>query len=362
MDDGFEDDNMTQDEQYLFNAANINDIETVKRLVENGVDFSKGNDSTFRLAASKGHVEIVKLLSEEGAEIEANNNDALIQAARNGHIDVVKYLVRLGADVHAAQDSAMSFASFNGHVDICEYLYKFGGDYQLLCTAMWNKFHKQIEKRSDDIESIIKYVGNRSLVTMYGHRALKTSINLKKFQTIRFLLMNGGDINLIGRHWQHLFDETPPFKFEDKQKKWESGSNLNTNESTEAVIVPIDEYTDEECIAMYEVPEVDDLYLKCPHGHVLLYRVWMALTNRKNQCQYCTVELDVKTVYRQIVKPGDEPLLEPEEEPYLSEDEIVIKEIKDYFINSKFPDGIPGYSVLKTNTENSNIIPGIVIL
>lgn len=172
---------------------------------------------------------------------------------------------------------------------------------------------------------------------MYDNRIIQTAIRLKKYKTIRFLLINGADIDLIGKHWEYLFDESPPFIFDKINKKW-IAEEWKDNSTTDIKKI-INEHTEEECVALYEVPQVDDWYLKCPHGHVLLYRVWMVLVTRKDQCQYCTVPLDTQTIYPQISIFTPETEYVPDEPAKVEpiENELAIKDIKEYFLTNKFP-------------------------
>ncbi len=85
----------------LINAAENNQLEDVKRLIQSGkidVNATTSNGSTVLIiAAAKGHLEIVKFLCDHPDIIvnakKSNGRTALMYAARNNHLEVVKYLV-----------------------------------------------------------------------------------------------------------------------------------------------------------------------------------------------------------------------------------------------------------------------------
>lgn len=115
---------------HLTKAILANDLETVKRLINQGVELNFSYDTTpLALAASLGNLEIVQLLIEGGANINLQMEDegdtALMVASLYGHYEVVKRLVEAGADVNI-QDcygaKAVGMAANNAHEDIYNYL------------------------------------------------------------------------------------------------------------------------------------------------------------------------------------------------------------------------------------------------
>lgn len=67
-------------------------------------------------AADIGNLEILKKAVEQGANIHAKDDEALRNAAFYGHLEMVKYLVEHGADVHAENGWALRRASYYGHI------------------------------------------------------------------------------------------------------------------------------------------------------------------------------------------------------------------------------------------------------
>ncbi|HEY6943610.1 MAG TPA: FKBP-type peptidyl-prolyl cis-trans isomerase [Candidatus Acidoferrum sp.] len=97
----------------LYEAANKNQIETVRKLISQGADVNaKGKNGWPALvaAASDGHVDMVRLLLESGAEVDAkekqNGGTALFWAAFNGKPDVVKLLLDKKANPNLKSSNA----------------------------------------------------------------------------------------------------------------------------------------------------------------------------------------------------------------------------------------------------------------
>ena len=82
--------------QRFIKAAQNNQIDELKNLLEQGADIHADDDNALRFAACYGYLEIVKLLVAQGANIHADHDEALRIAAYNGHLEVVKFLVTQG--------------------------------------------------------------------------------------------------------------------------------------------------------------------------------------------------------------------------------------------------------------------------
>jgi len=93
-------------ERKLRLAANTNDLDRLRSLLESGIDPKSGDEflrTALHLAASKGYTEVVKLLLEYGADpnqIDSLGNTPLHLAVCTNHISVVTLLLRSGASVH----------------------------------------------------------------------------------------------------------------------------------------------------------------------------------------------------------------------------------------------------------------------
>src|ERR1035437_10371526 len=94
------------DSRQLFNAATTNDVETVKVLLNKGVNINAKdtNGATALIkAASRGYADMTRLLLDKGADINAKADEgipALMIAAVKGHADTVNLLLDKGADIN----------------------------------------------------------------------------------------------------------------------------------------------------------------------------------------------------------------------------------------------------------------------
>lgn len=59
-------------------AIENDDLETVKKLIENGYDIHTYNDFILRDSAEYGYLNVVQYLVEHGANIHAENDEAMV--------------------------------------------------------------------------------------------------------------------------------------------------------------------------------------------------------------------------------------------------------------------------------------------
>ena len=120
---------------YLIKACKDGDLDTVKKLIENGANVNAKNHYGWTAlieASMSGHLKIVQYLVEIGKDkkidIDAKDNDgstALIWASRDGHSETVKYLLEKGACINAKNDSgntALIEASYSGNLETVQYI------------------------------------------------------------------------------------------------------------------------------------------------------------------------------------------------------------------------------------------------
>lgn len=113
----------------LTKAIQSNDVETVKNLLQQGVELNPVWDfSPLADATRQGNLEIMKLLIKAGADVNLQMEEgdtALMDAALAGNLDAVKILVEAGADVNlknCSGEHALSMAAYNAHEEIFYYL------------------------------------------------------------------------------------------------------------------------------------------------------------------------------------------------------------------------------------------------
>lgn len=88
----------------LIEAAGIGDTDTVRALLDEGIDINARNEvfghTALIVAARLGYTDTVRVLLEKGADVNATDKygtTALHWAEKNGHKDIVKLLREAGA-------------------------------------------------------------------------------------------------------------------------------------------------------------------------------------------------------------------------------------------------------------------------
>jgi ankyrin repeat protein len=122
-------DDLTNLNEDLLEAAKEGDFDAAKTLLENGADANakdKQGRTALMKAANMGYTGIVRVLLDAGADVNAKNQDlttALMWAASEGHAAVVELLLDAGADVNAKADkgvtalmAAVAASSLDSHV------------------------------------------------------------------------------------------------------------------------------------------------------------------------------------------------------------------------------------------------------
>jgi ankyrin repeat protein len=117
-------------------ASSNDDIENVKKLIENGKDVNSYNingNTPLHEACINGHTNVIKFLISIGAKINAKNHYSrdtpLHKAVQNNHIDSVKILLEANAEVHnldVCRKSALYTAYYNKRIDIANLLLEKG--------------------------------------------------------------------------------------------------------------------------------------------------------------------------------------------------------------------------------------------
>lgn len=89
---------MSDDGDKLVNASGRGDLDTVRSLVDSGVDATTYGNLAVQLASGNGHLEVVKYLVSVGADVTAYDSITVMYAAAYNQLAVVKYLISVGAD------------------------------------------------------------------------------------------------------------------------------------------------------------------------------------------------------------------------------------------------------------------------
>lgn len=123
----------------LMNAVQKNDLATVKRLIEQGVNVSEpdaNGDSPLIIAAYKGYTEIVRALLEAGADVGALDPGmkaaALHAAAYAGRAEAARLLIEYNIDIDKQGPyngyTALHDAIWQNNIDVAEILINAGAN------------------------------------------------------------------------------------------------------------------------------------------------------------------------------------------------------------------------------------------
>lgn len=110
----------------FFDAARKGDIQTVKALLDKGVDVNakwRYDQTALFIAARRGHTELVRLLIDRGAKVDVKDSfygmTPVIGAAQEGKVEMLKLLIEKGG---ARADSVIGFAVARGNVEMVKML------------------------------------------------------------------------------------------------------------------------------------------------------------------------------------------------------------------------------------------------
>jgi hypothetical protein len=109
------------DRVILGEREKINDINVIRRLIEEGADPKILDSFALRWAAERGYIDIVKLLLPI-SDPTAENSYALRWAAKNEYLEIVKLLLEAGADPKAGNSHAVRWAAVNQNIELVKLL------------------------------------------------------------------------------------------------------------------------------------------------------------------------------------------------------------------------------------------------
>ena len=134
---------------------NLEFIEFVKYLLDNGADISANNHRIIKLAANNNLLDLFKLLQEYGANIHVDDEYPLRKSCYLCNENIIKYLLENNADVHAKNDYCLRCVAEIGEAELVELLLQHGAN---VCVGN-NILFKYAVKNSDieSIEHLIKY-------------------------------------------------------------------------------------------------------------------------------------------------------------------------------------------------------------
>ena len=116
----------------MLNAVKSNDMATVERLIQRGIDVNSTDsrgETLLMLASREGHEGLVSRLISSRARVNARNGageTALMLASIKGHLGIVSRLQAAGAEVNHSGWSPLLYAAFEGKTEVCRFLLKQG--------------------------------------------------------------------------------------------------------------------------------------------------------------------------------------------------------------------------------------------
>ncbi|EAY05670.1 hypothetical protein TVAG_216460 [Trichomonas vaginalis G3] len=189
-------------------AAGFSDVETVKFLIESGLDKNSRSEK-FGLypitnACWGGNVDIIKYLLSIGCDVNSVDNDkksCLLTAAANGNLDAVKLLISLGADKNMKDkygSNAIVLASINGHTEIIKYLHSIGFDVNSVDNEQISCMPNAASNGNlDAVKLLISLGADKNMKDKYDRNAIVLASINGHTEIIKYLHSIGFDVNSV---------------------------------------------------------------------------------------------------------------------------------------------------------------------
>ncbi|KAJ7595588.1 ankyrin repeat-containing protein [Mycena floridula] len=178
----------------LYEAAQGGHLETVKFILEHGVDVNAKAGwwgCALAAAAAEGKIELVKYLLNHGAD--PNAHDDILNYAIHGGLEIVKMLIDKGANLQVQGEDALYNAVTNRKLDIVKLLIEKGVSLkkgQILHTAChWGSL--------EVVQFLVENGVDINALDRWG-TALWAAIDRNKKEVVEFLIQSGADVNATG--------------------------------------------------------------------------------------------------------------------------------------------------------------------
>lgn len=190
----------------LYRATEINDVQAMKDLVEQGADIHTrsgvANNTLLHLACEKGHEDAAAWLLESGMEPDVRNNMSvppLHVCAKMGNVPMSKMLLRYGADANSRDkegNSALHNAAKAGSLNVVKLLLENGAKVRVASNTGVTPLHRAAEGGHPLVvrELIEKGATVDSPMSFMGVSPLHLAIF--SLATVKLLIQNGADVNL----------------------------------------------------------------------------------------------------------------------------------------------------------------------
>jgi len=154
----------------LHRAAEKDDVETARRLVNGGANVNSANRygvTPLSLACTNGDAALVELLLKAGADANLalpGGETPLMTAARTGTVGAVKALIAHGADVNAKEakrsQTALMWAAADGNTEAVQTLIQAGADIHARLDSGWTPFLFAVREGQSDVVRVLLKAGS----------------------------------------------------------------------------------------------------------------------------------------------------------------------------------------------------------
>ncbi len=201
----------------FINMAGLNNIEQVKKHINDGVDIDAKHTDTGKtaliLASERGHIEIVKLLVNSGATVDAEDNSkktALMWASQGGNIEVAKFLIDSYANVNALDNDGkivLFYACRNFNIEMMKLILDNGGknyinfsDHSQWTVLIYVSMSYIGGRSADMVQLLIDYGADVNARTRDSWTALSMASRGGNTEVVKVLLAAGADVNIRHQH------------------------------------------------------------------------------------------------------------------------------------------------------------------
>ncbi|MEM9237610.1 MAG: ankyrin repeat domain-containing protein, partial [Verrucomicrobiota bacterium] len=156
------------DGQPLLNAADRDDLDAVRELVEAGAGVDEANRhgvTALSLACRNGSESMIRLLLEKGADPNgklSGGETVLMTAARTGRPGGVRALLEKGAQVDAREgrgQTALMWAAAEGHLEVVELLIEQGADIRVRLASGFDALLFAVREGHGDVVKVLIEAG-----------------------------------------------------------------------------------------------------------------------------------------------------------------------------------------------------------
>ncbi|KAI8498548.1 hypothetical protein Bbelb_237500 [Branchiostoma belcheri] len=205
------------DKERFFHAIEDEDVETVRRGLEQGVDvnmrlqayslFGRIGDTGLHVACSRGHDKVVELLIKNQAKLnEANvaGDTALHAACSEGNVKIVELLIKNQADLNVTNwygNTGLHVACFRGHEKVVELLIKNQAKLNVKNGAGDTGLHVACSGgHVRVVEVFIKNQADLNVTNKAGDTGLHLACREGHDKVVELLIKNQADLNVTNQN------------------------------------------------------------------------------------------------------------------------------------------------------------------